>query len=307
MDAIHERAAKHWNTRSSTRTTTITRWWQSPQIVSHINSIICGDRISGAVSADIKRLKELQPDGFARAVSIGCGEGRKEIDLLRANIVENFDLYEIAEQRVCKGRELLQKHNLEGRATFHEDLLEFTRFDSIEKYDLIYWNNSLHHMLDVDSAIAWCAHALKPGGVIYINDFVGPNRMQWPDDMLAVATRVRELLDERFMCNPHDPLKKLPTKLARPNIQRLIEDDPTECADSEAIIPAVNRYFGDVHTILTGGAIYHLALNDVLANFESSDGALLESLLLLDETLARAGMTHYGVIWASNAKAEMRL
>lgn len=48
--------------------------------------------------------------------------------------------------------------------------------------------------------------------------------------------------------------------------------------------------------------VYHLALNDVLANFDDErDAALLQSLLLLDATLASAGHSQYAVALAMKA------
>jgi hypothetical protein len=72
--------------------------------------------------------------------------------------------------------------------------------------------------------------------------------------------------------------------------------DPTEAADSGRIMEAVTAAFPQVRVIATGGIIYHLALNDVLANFdEDQDRPMLDSLLLLDEVLARGGHTQYAV------------
>lgn len=49
-----------------------------------------------------------------------------------------------------------------------------------------------------------------------------------------------------------------------------------------------------------GGVIYHLALNDVLANLDPErDAPLLESLLLLDLALAELGENQYAACLAS--------
>jgi hypothetical protein len=36
-------------------------------------------------------------------------------------------------------------------------------------------------MFDVDGAVAWSKTVLKPGGVMYVEEFVGPDRFQWSD------------------------------------------------------------------------------------------------------------------------------
>ena len=76
-----------------------------------------------------------------------------------------------------------------------------------ESYELVHWNNSLHHMLNVEEAVEWSWKVLKPGGLFYINDIVGPDRFQWTDTMLLEATAVRQSLPERFLVNPRNPSK----------------------------------------------------------------------------------------------------
>jgi SAM-dependent methyltransferase len=134
-----------------------------------------------------------------------------------------------------------------------------------EQYDLVHWNNSLHHMLDVEPAIEWSWRVLKPGGLFYMDDFVGPDRFQWTPQMLLVATAVRQ-------------------------------SDPSEAADSSRILECVRRRFPGADIMLTGGVVYHLALSDILANFkEDEDLTLLDRLLEVDDMCTAVGETHYAI------------
>ena len=61
----------------------------------------------------------------------------------------------------------------------------------------------------------------------------------------------------------------------------------------------IHRHFPDAEIVLTGGAIYHLTLSDVLANVdEERDRTLLTWLLRLDSLMATLGETHYAVAFA---------
>jgi hypothetical protein len=86
--------------------------------------------------------------------------------------------------------------------------------------------------------------------------------------------------------------------LVRPDVERLMHEDPTESAQSGEILGAIRRHFPSPLIKLTGGVVYHLALNDVLANLTEEDTPLLDQLLLLDEVCAEAGHTHYAVALA---------
>jgi SAM-dependent methyltransferase len=297
-DQIVAQAAKHWDAVSRDTPPLKLRWWQHERVLLHINRLICGVGRPGPVGGDALVLSRLGgSERFGRALSIGCGNGTKELSLCVASAVDRFDLFEISPERVSQGRRLIEASGLQSRVVFHQEVVRFDQRPTIGPYDLIYWNNALHHMLDVAAAIDWSLGRLRPGGCVYINDFVGPDRMQYSDEMLSVASRVRASLPERLLQDPRRPGSLLPREVARPDPVRLIASDPTECADSSSILPSVARLCPEAHVTLTGGAIYHLALNDVLHNLvPGDDDALLDALLLADELLAREGMTHYASI-----------
>jgi hypothetical protein len=76
----------------------------------------------------------------------------------------------------------------------------------------------------------------------------------------------------------------------------MIALDPSEAPDSEQILPAIREFMPDAHVWLLGGVIYHLALNDVVANFRlPEDGPFLDMAMLLDQALSHAGQNHYAV------------
>ena len=72
-----------------------------------------------------------------------------------------------------------------------------------DDYDLVYWNDALHHMPDVSDALRWSSDRLKPRGLLAMDDFVGPSRFQWSDTNLDWATRVPQELPTRLLRNPY--------------------------------------------------------------------------------------------------------
>ena len=286
------KAAKFW---SGHRTTARTRWWMNPTIIRHVNKLVCGEAIDGASTGLEHRMRTLlQGRRFNRGISVGCGNGAKELQLLKEGIVEHFDLFEISQARVDQGRSLAERMGVVDRVRFHVADAFVENLDM--NFDLVYWDSALHHMLDVEVAIRWSRDRLELGGYFVMHDFVGPSRFQWTDFQLDVATRVRQLLPERHMINPNDPEKMLSRHITRPTVDAMIAADPTEAADSENILPALKRVFPNAEITLTGGVIYHSALNDVMANFDDhEDAPLLQSLLLLDQTLAKIGSTHFAI------------
>lgn len=288
-----KKAAAHWSTQPNLGKT---RWWSSPTIHRHINRLVCGEAIDGPWAGLEARMREFGP--FGCAVSVGCGNAWKELNLIRHGIVQSFDLYEISSVRVDQARERASALGVIDHVRFH--VADAFAGAPTRAYNLVYWNSSLHHMLDVDQAVRWSRNVLRDGGYFVMDDFVGPTRWQWSDHNLNMVARVRAALPERLLRDPRRSGQLLPRLVGRPDPAKLEAADPSEAADSDAILPAVTKYFPDAEIIFTGGCLYHLALNDVLANMDDElDQPLLEMILLIDEQMAAAGHTHHAVAFAT--------
>ena len=130
-----------------------------------------------------------------------------------------------------------------------------------------------------------------------MDDFVGANRFQWPDEQLFIASHVRAAYKGTpYLINPYTG-EPLVTEVKRPDLQTMIDTDPTEAPDSERILSAVLHYFPNATIIHTGGIIYNLALTDMLHNFKENEPAL-NILLQMDELCIKLGHTHYAVALA---------
>lgn len=294
QDSALKAAAAHWSAQAVPESAR-SNWWEHPTIVRYVNRRTCGLPLDGLMAGDVMLLSRLLDGETAkRGVSVGCGVAAKELVLLRRGLVEHFDLYEISAARIRQATKAAKEHGMGDRITWHNEPADFQTADG-GGYDLVYWNNSLHHMLDTRQALAWSREVLSAEGLLYMNDFVGPDRMQWPDEMLAAATRVREALPPRLLQTAEG--RDLPTEVARPDPEALAAMDPTECADSAAILPAIDDLFEDATVTPTGGVVYHLALKGVLERLGPKAIPLFDLLLLIDELHADAGMTHYAVAY----------
>ncbi len=283
---IMQRISRRWSGKKANGSDLCTRWWQSQRVVSNINKLICGSPVQGRSQGLLESLRANSSINLPlmRAVSIGCGNGIKELRLIKQGVVETFDLYELSEERITEGKQNARKLGIEDRINFiHGDA-----FESNPKsvYDMVHWNSSLHHMFDVDHAILWSKIALKDGGVFYMDDFVGPTRFQWSDKSLMLASRVREILREtKYIKDYRKEGQNLSCSIKRPNPLHIENDDPSEAVDSSNIVKSIREHFPDASIQFTGGTIYHLVLADMLANFQENvlDNAVLDLLMLIDE------------------------
>jgi len=213
--------------------------------------------------------------------------------LLKKGIVQKFDLYELSKSRIEDGLKLAKKLDVEKQVTFyHEDAFQK---DNVN-FDFIHWNNSLHHMTDTNFAVKWSYEKLIQDGVFYMDDYVGPNRFQWTSKMLSICNKVNQILPDHLLKSPIDENAILRRRTIKPKFEDMKRVDPSEAGDSENIIPSVLRYFPDAFIKYTGGVIYHLALKDIIHNFENeNEKYVLDLLLLIDELLSDLGENHYAV------------
>lgn len=304
---ISEKIDSVWSEKAKQKGLSKTRWWEFPAILRHINRIVCGEPVDGFSKGLQLELKKLGRT-FEHGVSVGGGNGTKEFELMREGIVKRFTLFELSTERVKQARQKAESLGLLRRVELIQGDCFLHEFK--EKVDLVHWNNSLHHMLDTKKAVKWSFDILSPGGVFYMDDFVGPTRFQWSDQALKLGTRIRKILPKDFLRDPYRKGRYLPRKLTRPNARRLEDSDPSEAADSSSIIQSVKEYFPNASIKLTGGLIYHATLNDILHNISESDEkdkAILELLLIIDELSLNSGVeSQYATALAVKPKLEVR-
>lgn len=169
-------------------------WWDSEQLIRHMNYLICGEELQGWNAGAIKQLRKIRYT-YETAVSIGCGIGNKEMQLLEQGVVDKFICFELSGERIRIGVEQAKKRGLENRITFYrQDFFNSAWVN--EKFDLVFWDNSLHHMPDVFTAVKISKGILKEDGVFFCNEYIGESRFQWSDEKLKYVNNLRDKLDE---------------------------------------------------------------------------------------------------------------
>lgn len=284
-------AAEHWNRVDNSGRV---NWWSSSKCQSYYNQALCGEAALTSGSEGVRRrlAKDFPGRVFERAVSIGCGPAAKELALITDGLVGHFDLYEIAQTRIDQGRKSAEALGVLDRITHRSG--DVFKAERKPEYDLVYWDHSLHHMSDVDDAVAWSKAVLKPGGVIVINDYVGPNRLQWTP---AEVARANAFLDESAV-RRGVPVRKL----HRSNIiswLKMYRRDPSEAPQSELILAAAQRHLPGVKFEPVGGTFLNI-LGGVVVPLVTEDSPVIDEMLAADRQLLKEGSAHFTfAIWSA--------
>lgn len=247
-------------------------WWIIPAVRARWN-----EKITGRADVPYEPYvvdKYLKDKHDLRMLSLGSGVCSHEMAFARH---PQFGLIECVD--ITPG--LLGKAEAQAR----EEGLRNMRFEVRDvnampwpeaAYDIVFFHAALHHFRDVPAVVAGVHRALRPGGLLIFNDYVGPNRLQWTQTQLDAANKLLRQLPaacrQRFMS------RRFKTQVSGPGWLRMLISDPSEAVESEAIRPAVHRHFRVLEEKAIGGNVLTLVLKDIAHHFLRDD-AMTQKLL----------------------------
>jgi SAM-dependent methyltransferase len=281
----------YWDNRENTFDKNAKRYWyQHPVVLKHYRDLVVKSQEAITKKPINLYLQANYPNRvFENALSIGCGSAHKEMQMVLDGIVGKFDLYELSGNVIKAGESTADNMGIRDKIQFYkEDIFSTDTSASEGQYDLVHWDNALHHMFSVKDAIRLSRRMLKPGGVLVIDDYVGPSYMQVSEEVYKFADSVRSLLEEKYLKNNTADKDKFPLlpKSPRIPVQAFLDTDPSEMADAGNILPEIYQQCTGARVIKTGGVLYFLGLRPLFGNFDENnerDVARLKSLLSLDE------------------------
>ncbi|HEY1797441.1 MAG TPA: class I SAM-dependent methyltransferase [Stellaceae bacterium] len=215
---------------------------------------------------------------FARGLSLACGNGWLERALADQGVCESFIGIDISPGVLDEAR------SAAGGRDFEYRLGDLNRVDlGVGEYDLVVTQNCLHHVLELEYLADQIWRCLKPGGMLWIDDFVGETQFQWSDERLKVVNDVLAVLPPRYRrFRLHDFVIE--------NVKRAEAGtlaSPFEAIRSGEIVDVFSRRF-EVEIRAEQDALMHLVCPvGARQNYvETDDGPVLfEVLMLLDRLL----------------------
>ncbi len=267
-------------------------WLESPLVLRHcVNPKISGDPDMGWM--EWLRHKFV-PEPARAGLVLGCGGGNLERKAASLGLCRNFLGIDISPQAIEVARALAER---EGFPEFRYEAAD-ANYAILERdsLDLILADMSLHHIARLEHLLTEFAGALRRGGLLVLNEFVGPSRFQWTDPQLRVATAAIRSLPLRLRRNRNFVKWK---RIAKPWVckakrwspGRVARMDPSESVRSEEIPALVEARFDMVQRADYGGGLLALVLNNIVGNFRDCPEhiAILKSLAEQEHTLTGNG------------------
>ncbi|MCY7299723.1 MAG: class I SAM-dependent methyltransferase [Ilumatobacteraceae bacterium] len=241
-------------------------YWNSyDRVVQHLNERAF-DSEQGNWS---EYLRKEHGKPYSRALSMNCGTGWAERDLIHAGAAENVVGIDYLDDLLATARQAA----IDMPISYHQTDANKADFPP-GPYDLVVNHAGGHHIAFLDKVFRHLRKIMQPTGTLVTWDYTGPHRNQYTFRIWNAAMTVNERLPEEYrspMDYPH-----LPTMLA---------GDPTEAIHSELVLEVMSRYFHHRHFRRLGGPIAYLLLTHntrLYAAPPSERDPLVEMILAAD-------------------------
>lgn len=218
---------------------------------------------------------------FGRALTIGCGTGNLERDIVGQGICSAVEAIDVVEGPLRYAEQQAAAEGLAGSIRYEiADAREYLR-SRPRQYDAILFHASLHHFDRVDELMGLVAAALKPDGILYIDEFVGPSMHQWNVFRLFPVNLAYYLL----------PRGSRRPWLVRTPVNR---EDPTEAVAAAEILPAVYRHFRVLERRDYGGNLLSIIYANLARSSRLDDA--VRRLIRFENALLRTGVRPFHTV-----------
>lgn len=209
-------------------------------------------------------------------LSLGCGAAGKERILARALPDRNFIGLDIADEVIAAQNAALPD---EGIHNLRLDRGDFNQLDlEPDSLQLLLGLGAIHHVENLEGMWAQARRALKPGGLVMAQEYVGPSRFQWTAAQIEQGSAaLRDLVPPAHQVH-HSEVRRLPE-------QFWIDIDPSEAVRSAEILPTCRAAGFTIRSVTSaGGALLQPCLMNQIHTFDPQNW---EHNLVLSRLFAR--------------------
>jgi SAM-dependent methyltransferase len=255
-------------------------WLNHPLVRAEANRLVTGDRALWPT-----QWLKTQVSALAEGVSIGCGTGAFERDVVSQGIVSHMTGLDSALPPIEEAKRLAAEAGLADRISYVQTDASHWLKTHPWSADAVFFHAALHHFARPVEVLATVRAALRPGGWLYLDEYIGPARDEWSKVKLAL---------------PNLAYRLLPFGVRRPWLVRapINREDPSEAIASSSIVYAVRENFEDVRILPYGGNLLSVIYPNLHRTAVRFDKAVAR-LIAFERVLRKVGAKpYYAVILA---------
>jgi SAM-dependent methyltransferase len=226
-------------------------------------------------------------------VSLRASDAKLEVALVEAGSAERVTGLDDEQSRLdfAAGR---VPEPLRDRVAFQLGTLD--RWEPPEPLGAAVCRSFLHSRADLEVVLDRLAAILVPGGLLFVEDFVGPSQFQWTDAQLEAINRLLARLPRELLTDLSSEDGRPKPRVERPSLAKRIAANSQQAVRSEEILPALDARFERVEVRPYGGAIFHQLFSRIMGNFAERPD-LVAVLMEVDALLTDAGVVGSDYVW----------
>jgi 2-polyprenyl-3-methyl-5-hydroxy-6-metoxy-1,4-benzoquinol methylase len=285
-----QRVADLWSTHhgGTDAFSSLVYWLAVPEVARRFQRRATGGKAEHWINYCVSEFLTALP--VERMCSIGCGTGELERHLAGFNAFRSCDAIDLAPGALDIARRAADAAGIGGIRYACADIQTMPLDE--RAYDAIWFNNSLHHVRDLEGVCDRVAAALRPDGVVFVNEYVGADRFDFPIHQKNAIRAAFALVPERYRRSFLNPGRAVQPAPLIPNPRDVKQADPSESVRSSEILEVLEERFDVVAHHKTGGTLLQFLLHGIAGNFRSEDPdsiAVLEMLFQIEDTLIDTG------------------
>jgi len=265
-----------------------TSWMEDLRVRIRINTMIGGSELLWPIEWLEKQLGDRK---FGCALSIGCGTGPLERQLVERGLCETVDAFDGSVHSLHVARRLAAEQGVDDRIRYFAS--DFNRPAlPRNRYDIVFFHQSLHHVGKLEKLYRAVLLALKPEGYLYLDEFVGPSRHEWDRQRIVPHETALMTIPDPYRLADDLPLPVQP-------------DDPSEAIRSGEImdqlaigfrVEAMRGYGGNLLSVLYP-----------YFDWKQAPDELVQRLMIEEDKMLTSEPSYYAVVLARPARWPERL
>lgn len=269
-------------------------WTHLEPIKSAIRRKVTGDGALSPLAWFFKKVGQSKSLPLERILVLGCGEGRVEREAIQKGWTREVIAIDLSAKVLEVARGRAQAEGLAGIQYFQADMNCLALGEGPLRpgsFDAVIGESCVHHCAELESLYRSLVTLLRPGGFLFLDEYVGPDRFQWSDSQIRHISRIANMLPKRLMTTLKGECR---TAFRAPTVAEVVAVDPSEAVRSSEVFPLLADYFVDVQLRPYGGGILHLLLAHTAQNFMDEAAApYLRSVMAAEEELYRSGQLEH--------------
>ena len=241
-------------------------WWNIPTIKERWKLKVTGNK--NLSFEDFTMLNFLNNEQELKMLSLGCGNCASELKFAEYKNFKEITCCDISEIPLHEASKVAKKKHLNNIVFEVQDANTFSFPENY--FDVVYFRASLHHFKNIDTLVGKnLKHTLKTNGILIIDEYVGANRNLFPRQQIQAINQAIKLIPREY--RKRFNLNFYKNKVTGPGLIRMKIADPSECVESEKILPSIHQNFKTIYEASYGGNILMMALKDIAHHFLELD------------------------------------